>query len=717
MKRISKPLVLAALGALLSAAPAASAGVPDAAAVRSLQFASGGHLVSFAPGDLRVVAGSHALRVEFVGARAVAPVAPAAAVPAGKVAPLTRVAYPELWRGITLAYDAAAGLLRSTYTLAPGADPAQIRLRYNAPVKVGPDGCLRIAFAAGTMQESAPVAWQDIAGRRVPVTVAFRAASEREVGFVVGSYDTACPLIIDPTLSWNTFLGGADYDTSLSVAIDAGGNTYVAGKSSATWGAPILPHAAAPGNSNGFVAKLDPNGVLLWSTFLGPADESSAEGVGVDGSGNVFVAGWSVDTWGTPVRDHAGPAGTTDAFMAKLDANGVLLWNTFVGGGDFPDCGYAMVVDASGNAYMTGNSDISWGAPTRAFAASGVVDAFVAKFDASGALVWNTFLGGADSDAGSAIALGPGNTVFVAGQSFGTWGIPVDAFAGTSDAFVAQLSSSGGLVWNTFLGGADNHAGHGIAVDASGNSFIVGTSDGPWGGAPIRGFAGATDGFAAKLDSSGGLIWNTFFGTVDGEEGHGIALDASANVYLTGWTALGDAFVAKLDGSGAQAWGLPLGGWPESDRGYAIAVDAGGNAFVSGVSEGTWGEPIRGNVGSGDAFVIRLGNIATDAVRPTGSIRINNGDATTATTAVTLNLLAADTGGSGMGSMRFRNGDTGLYSAWEPYQTVKSWTLLSGAGSKKVTVQFRDRAGNISDSNALASGNQAYWDWIKLVTP
>ena len=104
----------------------------------------------------------------------------------------------------------------------------------------------------------------------------------------------------------------------------------------------------------------------------------------------------------------------------------------------------------------------------------------------------------------------------------------------------------------------------------------------------------------------------------------------------------------------------------------------------------------------------------SDTTRPTGSIRINNGAASTGTTAVTLNLSAADTGGSGLGSMRFRSSTTEPYSAWEPFRSSRGWTLPGGVGTRKVYVQFMDKAGNISDANPAAAGAQGYMDGIVL---
>jgi hypothetical protein len=258
---------------------------------------------------------------------------------------------------------------------------------------------------------------------------------------------------------------------------------------------------------------IEPN--LTWNTFLGGTSSDQGYGIALDESGNVFVAGVSNATWGSPVRAHAG--GQSDAFVAKLDSSGNLIWNTFLGGGG-QDVGYghAIAVDVSGNAYVVGYSDSTWGLPVNAYA--GDYDAFVAKVDSNGNLTWNTFLGSSDQsnlnkgDIGRAIAVDGSGNVYVTGYSWDTWGSPICAYTSDRrDAFAAKLDGSGNLTWNTFLGSGGDDFGYGIAVDESGNSYVAGEGCGSW-GSPMRAYAGWCDGFAAKLDGSGQLTWNTFLG-------------------------------------------------------------------------------------------------------------------------------------------------------------------------------------------------------------
>jgi hypothetical protein len=300
-----------------------------------------------------------------------------------------------------------------------------------------------------------------------------------------------------------------------------------------------------------FVAVLDTSGNLLWNTFLG--DHSSGLGITVDGSGDIYIAGASSVSWGSPVRAFSAHQ---DAFAAKLDTSGAVLWNTFLAGNGY-DYGSAVAVDGSGNVYITGSSSATWGSPARAF--GGGNEGFAAKLDPSGVLLWNTFLGGAGSDVAPGVTVDGNGNVYVVGNSTGSWGSPIRAYTTPSeyDTYAAKLDATdGSLIWNTFLGGSGIDIGTSIALDNSENVFITGRSDASW-GSPVRPHNhSGIDGFIAKLNSSGQLQRNDF---LDAYYIYGAALDDSGSAYVTGistmtwgdpvrpYTSGNDGFVAKLD--------------------------------------------------------------------------------------------------------------------------------------------------------------------------
>jgi len=201
-----------------------------------LQFTSSGHVLGFKNNSVYVAAGSHLLRESFAGTDGTVPQAEQQTRINGKAHILEEVVYPNLWNGITLIYDRPpGGILRSTYKVEMGADPKQIALQYNVPIHVSTAGNLIFEFDTGTITASAPVAWQEFEGERVAVDVAFRLdSSQSSIHFSLSSYNPTHKLIIDPTLTWNTFLGGeTTQDKAYAVAVDDSGNVYVAGDSGA----------------------------------------------------------------------------------------------------------------------------------------------------------------------------------------------------------------------------------------------------------------------------------------------------------------------------------------------------------------------------------------------------------------------------------------------------------------------------------------------------
>ena len=251
----------------------------------------------------------------------------------------------------------------------------------------------------------------------------FFANADGAIGFAAVNVDPGLPLVIDPVLSWSTFLGGSGSDFGMGIAVDSTGNILVAGYSSATWGSPLRAHS---GNYDVFVAKLDGSGTLLWNTFLGGAGTDDGDGIAVDSAGTtILVTGRSSASWGSPVRAYSG---SNDAFAAKLDSSGALLWNTFLGGA----CRRLRHGHNHGlfrQRLCQGVKALLPGA-VRSGPIAADYDVFVAKLDGSGALLWNTFLGGAgtDSSHGSGIALDSAGNIFVAGYTLSTsWGSPIRA--------------------------------------------------------------------------------------------------------------------------------------------------------------------------------------------------------------------------------------------------------------------------------------------------
>ena len=630
-------MLVSASGASAASQPQASA-QPQAAAPANLQqFRAGGHILGVLPTGVYVASTRHALHIDFVGANSVQP--QSAGTPTGQslsgkegaspdAAPLQKVTWTNLWQGITLAYqadDSGGGIAESVYTLAPGADVSAIRLRYNVPAALESGGSLALTFNDGQMTESAPAAWQEINGQRVPVEVGFSlmpvsqldGSGKSEVGFRLGTYNPAYTLTIDPRLEWLSHLGGYSHDTDLGrgVAVDGGGNVYVVGDSELPWGTNPLrdfTKGSAPAYSDAFVVKLNPDGAMQWYTFLGGTGDDSGYGIGLDSGGSIYVAGYCTNTWGVNIVQPYQNGG--DGYVVKLNTLGNIVWTTFIGSSN-ADNAVSLAVNASG-LYIAGNSADTWGSPVSAHA--GGAEAYAARLNpTSGVVMWNTFMGSSGFDKAYAIAIDAAGNSTVVGTSDATWGSPLHGFTIGRDTFVVRLNNLGGRQWLNFLGGAGNDDGTGVAMDGSSNAYVAGTSDAAWGTTPVRAYSGWYDGYAAKINSSGGIVWTTFLGATTADEattigvsnGYVIVGGDSQNTWGNpnhGLTGAYDLFAAQLNAtSGELGWNTFWGG-NSLDSVSGIAFDPSGDMSLTGSSYDSWGTPVRQYAAYRDATALKL---------------------------------------------------------------------------------------------------------------
>jgi hypothetical protein len=434
------------------------------------------------------------------------------------------------------------------------------------------------------------------------------AAASAALGLLFLSLTVPAAARADGLQTWNTFLGGGGWDTGRALAVDFEKNIFVCGTSDGSWGSPVRPYT---GKNDVFVAKLDRTGRLLWSTFLGGAGTDNAFGVAVDGFGDIFVAGASNVSWGAPVTPLASGY---DAFLAKLGPDGTLVWNTFAGGGG-ADQANAVAVDSEGSAYIVGSSTEGWGTPEGEYWAGS--DGFMARFDVTGALVWNTFLGGNGEDYARGITIGTSGDIYAVGSSTDTWGVPTRGWTYYSDGWAAKLDTFGHIYWNSFVGGEGYDDADGIAVDYNGFSYVTGSSNVSWSD-PIVDITSGYDAFVAKLDVDGTVLWNTFLGG-DAKD-FGRAIDCTDDGYVAfagysldtwGETPLSepaggyDISIAKLDTDGNVIWNAFVGGaGDEFLEGAAIGRDR--NIYFIGVSDAGWGTPVREFSANYDAFVAMI---------------------------------------------------------------------------------------------------------------
>jgi uncharacterized protein (TIGR03437 family) len=571
-----------------------------------------------------------------------------------------RVLYREVYAGIDLVYYLRGGRVEFDFLVAAGADPARIRLQIEGPgpVRADANGDLVLRTAAGEFRQHRPRIFQgqaEIEGR-------YEMREDRTVGFQIGRYDASRPLVIDPELSFATFLGGSGTDRVFDVAVDGSGHMYLVGTTSSTTLA--VAGLAGPGYAGGadiFVAKLRPDGKsLVYLTYLGGRLDDVGYAIAVDGAGNAYVTG-ETDSANFPTTPNAFQSsfggGNADALLVKLDPAGALLYSSYLGGRN-DDGGNGLAVDAAGHAYLTGYAG-SFNFPTTAGAAQpshggGDEDAFAARLNpgASGpaSLVWSTLLGGSAVDSAYAIALGPAGVVYVAGST-ASRNFPVTdgayqrlnlSLTGTQDAFLSRFSADGArLEYSTYIGGEANESGNGIAVDAAGHVYLAGVTEStlllPAGGRPYQPrLGGSADAFLAKLNPAAagreGLVWATYLGGTLNDGATRVAVDAAGNAYLAGGTESAnfpttagalqaafsgsglredDAFLARFSPAGSLLYSTFLGSRGVNTA-WGVALDTAGNAVVVGATSAasfpvTAGalQPSYGG-GDRDGFVARI---------------------------------------------------------------------------------------------------------------
>ena len=568
-----------------------------------------------------------------------------------------KVKYEEIYSGIDLVYYGNQQNLEYDFIVAPGADPRRIAFNISGTKRIRRDErgdlVLKMRMGENEIRWHKPVAYQEENGTRQLVAVDYAVKDKNRVGFELGGYDASRPLYIDP-LIYSTYLGGSGNDSVSAIAVDSSGNVYVAGGTSSSNFPTMNPLQPTIGGlyDNAFVAKLNASGsALVYSTYLGGSGNDGANAIAVDSSGNVYVAG-GTNSSNFPTMNPLQPTigGGYDAFVAKLNASGsALVYSTYLGGGgnDGPE---GIAVDSSGNAYVTGSTDstnfptMNPLQPTFGGPLGGVVgaDAFVTKLNASGsALVYSTYLGGSGNDGANAIAVDSSGNAYVTGSTsstdFPTMNPLQPANGGNGDAFVTKLNASGSaLVYSTYLGGSLDDLGHDIAVDSSGNTYLMGMTSST--NFPVMNplqptLGGSYDAFVAKLNASGSaLVYSTYLGGSGVENGNAIAVDSLGNAYVAGETnstnfptmdplqpTLGgfyNAFVAKLNASGSALVYSTYFGGSGYDSANRIAVDSSGNAYIAGFTTSTnfpTMNPLQpANAGGAhDAFVAKFAATST----------------------------------------------------------------------------------------------------------
>ena len=513
-----------------------------------------------------------------------------------------KVKYEGVYSGIDLVFYGAGDDLEYDFVVAPGADPGRIalELRGTDALVIDRDGNLRARSPEGPIVQRRPMIYQQIDGRRQTVAGGYVLRGAHTLAFDVGAHDLSHALTIDPVLMYGTYLGGANNDQINGTAVGADGSVYVAGYTASTNFPTLSPYQGSLHGiaADAFVSKFDANGALIYSTYLGGASKACL-------------------TCSTPFN------------MAN-----------------------AVAVDPAGNIYLAGETSAG-DFPLTANAIDTVgdtnEDAFVTKLDATGsALVFSTLAGGGNgADRAWGVAADANGSTYVAGMS-GSTGLPTtaNAFRTTkpsvfASGFAMKFDASGGLEYSSYFGANkdpgetfDETQAFAVATDGAGHIYVAGTSTTSGlpttAGALQTSLAGARDAFVAEFDpfasGAASLVFSTFlggtatgFGASGEDSARGIAVDGDGAVYVSGVTGSGDfpattvvgdrtyddLFVAKLNATGtAVVYSVVVGddqSQPIFQSAKSVALDDSKNAFAAG----TW---IPNGGGSQDAVLVAITN-------------------------------------------------------------------------------------------------------------
>jgi hypothetical protein len=494
-------------------------------------------------------------------------------------------------------------------------------------VSIDEKGDLLLRTEGGVVLQRKPFIYQEVAGERREIAGRYAKTGKREIGFEIAQYDATKPLVIDPVLTYSTYLGGNNYDFGRSIAVDNAGNAYVTGYTESTNFPTRNQFAADQGFADAFVTKFATNSSgdasLAYSTYLGGNSGDYGFGIAADEAGNVFVTG-RTDSTNFPIRNqYQTDQLSADVFVTKLNTNlsgdESLVYSTHVGGSG-ADIGNAIATDGSGNVYITGltqstNFPIRNQYQTDQFSNDGFVTKLNTNTSGDASLVYSTYLGGNGPDEAAGIAADEMGNAYVTGTTESS-DFPTRNALQTDqpnpDAFVTKIntnvSGDSSLAYSTYLGGSTTDEGQGIAADDVGNAYVTGYTSAA--NFPTRNqfqsttLVGNTNAFVTRLDTNliadASLIYSTLLVGNSVDIGRAIATDGLGNVYVAGRTDSTnfplrdhfqtdrpgqDAFVSRINtnlrGDVSLIYSTYFGG-SALEESFGIDIDDAGNAYIIG---------------------------------------------------------------------------------------------------------------------------------------
>jgi hypothetical protein len=553
----------------------------------------------------------------------------------------------EIYPGVDVVYYGKGSQLEYDFEIAPGADPSGIGIRFDGAdaVRLNEAGEIALALNGGEIVQRPPVAYQRRpSGEVVSVEARYRIGDDGAIRLVLGNYDPAVRLVIDPVIVFTAYLAGSGADTCVAIGHDSHGFIYLAGNTYST-DFPLVGDVYQifdHGNQDAWFMKLSPlasggDPVVVYATYFGGAAAENLKAMTVDANGIVYATGStaSSDFPTTPGAFLTSiPGGTLHVFVSVFDPSqsgtAGLIYSTGLAGGK-EDEGEAIAV-GGGKIYVAGRTISPDFPKVNAYQSALIAgnDAFVAEIDpaqsGSASLVASTYLGGSGDDVARAIAVDAQGLVYVAGFTLSAdFPATANAYQGSynsdGEIFLTKLNLAAATVlYSTFLGGSSVDDVKKIVLEPSGRVALTGytlSSDFPVtqnAAQPMIGDSGgglASNAFLTIIDPAAqpgvGLIYSTFFGGNVGEVAYDLRRDSTGKYYLGGYTlslnlpvtgnalngssARGgvDGFVAVIDPAAPPMNALIYASYvtgPGNQIVYGVDVDAAGNVYVAGTGTG-----------------------------------------------------------------------------------------------------------------------------------
>lgn len=523
--------------------------------------------------------------------------------------------YKDVYPGIDLKYYGHKDCLEYDFMIAPGADLSQISLSYEGAVSmsVNENGELLIETGWSRIVEHKPKVYQICRGHRISLDGQYVLRSANSFGFSLSSdYDSCLPLVIDPVLTFNTYLGGGTLEESYGITVNSENCALITGVTeSVNFPTYNAYQETIEAGYDIFITKLNNTGdELLYSTYLGGAGDDWAYDIALDVNDNIYITGRTGSSDFPVYNAYQAVIKGVDAFVVKLNSSGNnLIYSTYLGGNDYEEA-RGIAVDDINNVYVAGETlsgDFPLINPIQND--QPLADVFIAKFDSSGGtLVYSTYLGHEESEKAYDIAVDNQRCAYVTGVTR-SFLFPITNplqhnNTGKDDAFVSKLSVNGNnLGYSLLLGNDSTDIGYSITVDDAGQAYVVGTTnspDFPTVNAYQDDLAGGYDAFLTLINAAGeAFLYSTFLGGNEEDAAMAVALDSQNDIYLTGHTASADfpqvdplqsppgntdMFLAKFDAfTRALRYSTCLGGAGQ-DKAWALAVDNEADAYVTGVT-------------------------------------------------------------------------------------------------------------------------------------